>query len=173
MAARVVLESPRSREDRATQGRTTANAPSTSKSLTVQITHPTHPLCGQHFSVVPLFGGKPDPTQILIALPNGEQRLIPSAWTNQVTQPSYPPGVCFLPERLLALRHRLDCLLERVSEQAILMANDIARDEPGGSHANPSPDPLGTDEPRAARPDHRHSGPDALASAQPVSGGRP
>ncbi len=162
-----------SQEDRATLGKTSANAPSTSDTPTVQITHPTHPLCGQTFAVVPLYGGKMDPRQVLILLPNGEQRLIPQEWTNQVAQPDYPPGVCFLPERLLVLRQRLEPLLAKMIEQAILQAAESEPIPPGGSHAKPVCDVVGTVDPRAARPDHRHSGTDAAASGKPAKGGQP
>lgn len=153
-------------------GKTSANAPSTNDSRTVQITHPTHPLRGQSFKVVPLFGGKSDPTQILIALPNGEQRLIPSAWTDVEPPSLYPPSLCFLLEQLTALRQRLDALLAQARGSAILKATQIDPNEAGGSHANLKFDSVGSAQPRAACSDYCHSSADAPASVEPDNGGR-
>jgi hypothetical protein len=102
----------------------------------VQITHPTHPLRGQTFAVVPQFGGKPDPTQLLIALPNGGQQLIPIEWTDQFPRIPYPPGARFLLERLLTARQRVDLLMAKKANQAILMNTESTFDRSGGSHAN-------------------------------------
>ena len=104
--------------------KSTPDALSKRDSFIIRITHPTHPLRGQTFVVQPLFGGRPDPNQLLIALPNGERRLIPQAWTDQVTHIDYPPGACFVAERLLLVRQRLDALLVQAGEQTILMARD-------------------------------------------------
>lgn len=114
-----------------------------------------------------------DPRQVLILLPNGEQRLIPSEWTNQIAQPDYPPGVYFLPERLLALRQRLEPLLARITEQAILKAAETEEDPPGGSHAKLNSDIVGTIDSRTAYPDHCYSGSDVVASGKPTDGGQP
>ncbi len=137
----------------------------------MRITHATHPLRGQSFDVVPLFGGKPDPTQILIVLPNGDRRLIPAAWTDLVFQVGYPPGVCFVPERLVILRQRLDHLLARGDEQVILLAKQVECKEPRDNHANHTADSLGAVDSRTTDPDHRHLSPDVAASYDTVSGG--
>jgi hypothetical protein len=113
-----------------------ANPLRTPDSPVIRITHPTHPLCGQSFEVLPQNGGRPDPSYILVALPDGERRFIPVAWTDQAVQVSYPPGACFLPERLLALRQRLGRLLVRAGEQAMLQAQHNECEEPRDSHAN-------------------------------------
>jgi len=49
---------------------------------TVQVTHPAHPLKGQVLAILPMVGGKPDANQVLVALPDGEQQLIPTEWTD-------------------------------------------------------------------------------------------
>ncbi len=119
-----------------------------------------------------MFGGKPDSTQILVALPNGGQQLIPAEWTDQVNHPQFPPGAFFLFERLVVLRQRLDRLLEKEVKQAILTASEQELDRCGGSYADQqSANPLESDEPRTACPDHRHSGTDAAASMDPGNGG--
>jgi hypothetical protein len=159
-------------EDRAPVGKASPNALSTYDSPTIQITHPTHPLYGQQFAVVPLYGGKMDPRQVLILLPNGEQRLIPAEWTNQVAQADYPAGVCFLPERLLALRQRLDLMLVRTNDQAILKMADTQPLPPGGSHATVDSNTMGTIDAGTACPDYRHPGSDAATSGESTSGGR-
>ncbi len=151
--------------------KSTPDALSKRDSFIVRITHPTHPLRGQTFVVQPLFGGRPDPTQLLIELPNGERRLIPQAWTDQVTRIAYPPGACFVAERLLLVRQRLDTLLAQAGEQTILMAKGLECDEPGGNHANRRDNPLGAVEHRATSSDHRHSCSDAATSIDPTSGG--
>ena len=158
-------------EDKAPRGKSTPDALSKRASFIVRITHPTHPLRGQTFVVQHLFGGKPDPTQLLIALPNGERRLIPQAWTDQAKHIEYPPGTCFVAERLLLVRQRLDALLAQAGEQTILMVTGLECDEPGGNHANRRDDPLGSLERRATSSDHRHSCSDAATSIDPTSGG--
>lgn len=137
----------------------------------MRITHATHPLRGQSFNVVPLFGGKPDPTQILIALPSGDRRLVPAAWTDLVLQVDYPPGAFFVPERLVTLRQRLDHLLAHGDEQVILLAQKDERKEPRDHHANHTTDSLGAVDSRATDPDYRPLSPDVAASADTVSGG--
>ena len=54
---------------------------------TVQITHPAHLLKGQVLVILPMVGGKLDANQVLVALPNGEQQLIPTEWTDLVDHP--------------------------------------------------------------------------------------
>ena len=137
----------------------------------MRITHAAHPLRGRSFKVVPLCGGKPDPTQILIELPNGERRFVPEAWTDLVGQVDYPSGACFVPERLVILRQRLDYLLARGDEQVILLAKPVKCKEPRDHHANHTTDSLGAVDSRTTDPDHRHLNPDGAASADTVSGG--
>lgn len=110
-----------------------------------------------------MLGGKPDPTQILIALPNGEQQLIPVEWTDQANQIQYPPGVLFIFEHLVVLRQRLDHLVAE-EEQAILVVKEQELDRPGGSHVNQrSAKPLESIEPGTTCPDCCHPGTDAAA----------
>ncbi len=119
-----------------------------------------------------MVGGKLDSTQILVALPNGEQQLIPAGWTDQVNPPRSLPGALFLFERLVILRQRLDCLLEKEVKQAILTVNEQEADRSGGSYVDQrSPNPLDSDEPRTTRQDHCHPGRDATAPMEPGNGG--
>jgi hypothetical protein len=121
--------------------------------------------------VVPLFGGKMDPKQVLIALSNGEQRLIPLEWTDQTSHPEYSPGVLFEPDRLLVLRQRVDQLLAKKHERAILVATDTEPNPSGGSHAESHSELMGTVNTRTARPDHCHFSPDAITPGQTTRGG--
>ncbi len=118
-----------------------------------------------------MYGGKPDPTQILIILPNGERQLIPIEWTDQVSQIQYPPGACFVFERLVVLRQRLDHLLSKDSKQTILTANEQELEQRGDSYANRrSTNHLESDESRTTGPDHCHSGADVATSMDPGNG---
>jgi hypothetical protein len=138
----------------------------------VQITHPAHPLKGQILTVLPMVGGKLDSTQILVALPNGEQQLIPTEWTDLENPPRTLPGALFLIERLVLLRQRLDCLLEKEVKQAILTVSESELDRSGGSYVDQrSPNPLGSDEPRTTGQDHCYSDRDAAAPMEPGKGG--
>lgn len=137
----------------------------------VQIVHPTHPFRGQVFDVVLLYGGKQDSTQILIALPNGEQQLIPVEWTDQVNKPQFPPGVLFPFEHLVVLRQRLDHLLGKEDRQAILMAEEQELDRPGGSYVNQrTARALASIESRTASPDYCASCSDVTPSMEPGNG---
>ncbi len=152
-------------------GKTSANPRWKQDSPVIRITHPTHPLRGQSFPVLPQNGGRPDPSYLNIALPNGECRFIPIAWTDQAAPFSYPLGACFRPENLVTLRQRLDELLARLSKQAMLEAQASEHQEPRDSHADHRAEPLGPTERRAARPDHRSAGTDAAAPPDRISGG--
>jgi hypothetical protein len=158
-------------EDRATLRKNPANPLSTPDSSAVRITHPAHPLCGQSFEVLPQNGGRPDPSYVLVMLPNGERRFIPLAWTDQTTQVNYPPGACFLPERLLVLRQRLDHLLVRVGEQAMLQAQHNECKEPSHDYDHCRANPLATTESRTTGPHHRASGADPAAPPGSTAGG--
>jgi len=116
-------------------------------------------------------GGRPDPSYILIALPDGERRFIPLAWTDQVAQVNYPLGACFLPERLLALRQRLDPLLVRVGEKAMLQTQQNDPQERNNSHANYRTETLGTTESRTTGPHHCPTGSDPAAAPESTAGG--
>jgi hypothetical protein len=119
-----------------------------------------------------MVGGKLDSTQVLVALPNGEQQLIPTEWTDLVNPPHSLPGALFLFERLVILRQRLDCLLEKEVKQAILTISETGLDRSGGSYVDQrSTNPMETDEPRAAGQDYCHSGRDAAAPMEPGKGG--
>lgn len=119
-----------------------------------------------------MVGGKLDSTQILVALPNGEQQLIPTEWTDLVQPPPSTPGALFLFERLVILRQRLDCLLEKEVKQAILTVNESELDRSGGSYVDQqSPNPLESDEPRTAGQDYCHSGRAVAAPMESGNGG--
>jgi len=119
-----------------------------------------------------MVGGKLDSTQLLVALPNGEQQLIPTEWTDQADPPRSLPGALFLFERLVILRQRLDFLLEKEVKSAILTSREQVIDRCGGSHGDrKSSNPLESDETRASSQDHCHSGRDAAASMAPGDGG--
>jgi hypothetical protein len=119
-----------------------------------------------------MVGGKLDSTQLLVALPNGEQQIIPTEWTDLCNPPRSLPGALFLFERLVILRQRLDCLLEKEVKQAILTVNEQEPDRSGGSYVDQQfPNPLGSNEPRAAGQDHCDSGRDAAAPMEPRNGG--
>jgi hypothetical protein len=136
----------------------------------VLITHPAHPLKGQILTILPMVGGKLESKQLLVALPNGEQQLIPTEWTDQTDPPHSLPGALFLFERLVILRQRLDSLLE--VKPAILSTSEQVLDQCGGSHVDrQSSNPLESDEPRTAGQDHRHPGRDAPPSTEPGDGG--
>jgi hypothetical protein len=101
--------------------------------------------------------------QVLVALPNGEQQLMPTEWTDLVNPPQCLPGARFLFERLVILRQRLDDLLGKEGKQAILTVREPEVDRKGGSDVDPgSPNPLGSNEPRAAGQDHGNPGRDAV-----------
>lgn len=160
-------------EDRAPVGSNIPNALSKRDSkTTVQITHPAHPLKGQILTVLPMVGGKLDSTQILVSLPNGEQQLIPTEWTDLVDPSRSLPGALFLFERLVILRQHLDCLLEKTVKQAILTVSEPALDQSGGGYVDQrSPDPVGQNEPRTAGQDHCDFGRDVVAPMEPEYGG--
>ena len=119
-----------------------------------------------------MFGGKPDSTQVLIALRNGEQQLIPADWTDLVNHSVYPAGVLFPGERLLVLRQRLDDLLAKEAGQAIIMAKKEELDRPGGSYVNErSANPLEAIKPRTTGPDHCDPGSNAATPMGTGNGG--
>lgn len=118
-----------------------------------------------------MVGGKLDSNQILVALPNGEQQLIPTDWTDQADSPRFLPGALFLFEHLVILRRRLDSLLEREVKQAILTSSEQVLDRCGGSYVNrQSSNALESDEPRTTGQDYCHPGGDAAAPMEPGSG---
>src|SRR3990172_1861853 len=61
----------------------------------VTIVHATHPYHGQKVRVVPRMGRRQTTGEIRVALPTGEKRTIPVAWTDQGEQEEYPDGVYF------------------------------------------------------------------------------
>jgi len=138
---------------------------------TVQITHPAHPLKGQVLAILPMVGGKLDANQVLVALPNGEQQLIPTEWTDLVDQPRSLPGALFLFEHLAVLRQRLDCLLGKTVNQAILTISEPELDRRGGSYVDQrSPNLVGSNESRTAGQDHCNSGRDATTPMESKNG---
>jgi hypothetical protein len=119
-----------------------------------------------------MVGGKLDSAHLLVALPNGQQQLMPTEWTDRVTPPRSLPGALFLFERLVRLRQRLDTLSADEVNPAILSVDKPERDRSGGSHVDPrSPNPLDPDESRSAGQDHGHSGRNAVAPLEPGNGG--
>jgi len=130
---------------------------------TVQITHPAHPLKGQVLAILPMVGGKLDANQVLVALPNGEQQLIPTEWTDLVDQPRSL--------HLAVLRQRLDCLLGKTVNQAILTISEPELDRRGGSYVDQrSPNLVGSNESRTAGQDHCNSGRDATTPMESKNG---
>jgi hypothetical protein len=119
-----------------------------------------------------LYSGKPDSAQqILIALPNSEQQLIPVEWTDQRDQPQFPPGVLFPLERLVVLRQRLDHILGKGDKQAILMVEEQEFNRPGDNHVNQgSAHALESIEPRTASPNYCASGSDVTPPMEPRNG---
>ena len=80
-----------------------------------------------------------------VALPNEEQQLISTEWTDLISPPHTLPGALFLFEHLVILRQRLDCLLEKDVKQAILTVDEPELDRSGGSYVDQrSPGPLGS-----------------------------
>ena len=66
--------------------------------------------------------------EIRVALPTGEQRTIPVAWTDQGEQEEYPEGVYFPVRNLQQLKEALE-RLKAEQEKGIM-----AKDEGGNSH---------------------------------------
>ena len=119
-----------------------------------------------------MVGGKLDSKQVLVALPNGEQQLIPTEWTDRVKPPPSSPGALFLLDHLVVLRRRVDGLLEKEVNQAILTVSEPEPDRSGGSYVDQgSSGSLGSNEPRPAGQDHCHPGRDAVAPMEPGNGG--
>jgi hypothetical protein len=152
--------------------KTSVNTLSKRSPISVEITHPTHPLRGQTFAISPFLGGKPDSDSVLIELPNGDRQLIPLTWTNLHPQTEYPPQTCFLPDCLVKLRQRLDELIHRQEEEQVtLMATELDRGEPGGSHGESQTDLMGSVEPGITCSDYCHPGADATAPLGSGNGG--
>jgi hypothetical protein len=101
----------------------------------VRITHPAHPLQGQSFSVMQHQIQK-DPHVIEIQLPDGERRFVPLDWTDRAPPVVTVPGARFLLANLLAVRQRLDLLLQTPAISDTLPPNHTQLKE-GGSDANP------------------------------------
>jgi hypothetical protein len=119
-----------------------------------------------------MVGGKLDFSHILIGLPNGSQQLIPIEWTDQVEHRQSPPGALFVFEHLVLLRQRLNQLLAKNGQQAILSTGEPVLDLCGGSDVNQSAsNPVGTNEPGTTRPDHCHPSADAAAAMDPGNRG--
>jgi hypothetical protein len=119
-----------------------------------------------------MFGGKPDAEQILIALPNGGQQLIPADWTDQVHHLQCPPGALFPFERLVVLRQRLDRLLAKDDGQAIITAKKEELDRLGGSDVNQrSANPLESIKSRTTCQDYCDPGSDVATPMDTGNGG--
>ena len=96
----------------------------------MRITHPTHPLRGQSFPVIPLQQQK-HPHLIQIRLADDEYRFIPLVWTDQVPPPFSLPGARFLLKNLLTLRQKVDGLLG-ASKKPVMLPPEISP-VPGGN----------------------------------------
>ena len=97
----------------------------------MRITHPTHPLRGQSFAAVE-HQRKENGSLLEIQLANGERRLIPVDWTDQVPPVVTLPEARFLLANLLSVRQRVDELLP-ASEESCILPQDNTEIE-GGSH---------------------------------------
>jgi hypothetical protein len=130
-------------------------------SIVVRITHPAHPLRGQSFAIVQ-HQRKENRSLIEIQLADGECRLVPLEWTDQVPPVVTLPGARFLLANLLSVRQRLDELLPGSKESGILPRDDAEIE--GGSDDTLKPGHLGQADRSATRPDHCHFGADPSAS---------
>lgn len=130
----------------------------------VRITHPAHPLRGQSFPVVRQ--SKENALWVEIQLANGEGRLIPLDWTDQSSPIVTLPETRFLLANLLALRQRVDSLLQTAQESDILPLNHTR----GGSDETRNPVPLVEADRCPTRSDHCLSGTDPAASIDATRG---
>ena len=103
--------------------------------LTVQITHPAHPLRGRSLPVRRVFreGGE---SHYVVEWPDGNPQRIPLAWTDQAQVGSAMAGARFSPHQLLTLRQWLEGRCSRAAvdkdEEANRMAPEKAPDISGG-----------------------------------------
>ena len=134
----------------------------------MRLTHPTHPLRGQSFPVVQQQHRDNIPL-IEIQLPDGECRLIPLDWTDQIPQLAMLPGARFLLANLLSLRQRLDALLPPAKESSILPPEKTEIE--GGSDGTRQPGPVVKTDRGTARSDPRLVSPDVAPASRPATGG--
>jgi hypothetical protein len=104
---------------------------------------------------------------VWIELPNGEQHLIPLAWTDRKPGQNYPSGARFLIETLLQLREMVD---EQAAENGL--KGKMVVEEKGDNHESR------TDQPAVAADDERDTptsdccaGADVAALAGSQAGG--
>ena len=102
----------------------------------LSITHPTHPLRGKSYEVIPEVNSK-HPELVKIRLLSGEQRIIPLSWTDKASPIIASPGGYFLPANLVTLRQRVDDLLSGQTEGETIPAQSQDR---GGRNEIPKTD---------------------------------
>ena len=134
----------------------------------MRLTHPTHPLRGQAFPIVQE-QHKGNGHFLEIQLPDGERRLVPLDWTDQVPRPAKLPGARFLLANLLSLRQRLDALLPAATESSILPLEN--HEIEGGSDGNPEPGRLVQTDRGATHSDPLLAGPDVAPPSRGEAGG--
>ena len=110
-----------------------------------------------------------DTSQVLVELPDGERRYIPTSWTDLAAQSVYPHGMRFPLEQLVAVCQRLAEM--QGCYPAGMMAAITLIEPTGGSHASVHPDQLGRPDPPTAHPDHPPPGADAPAPTGSEQGG--
>lgn len=127
----------------------------------VRITHPTHPLRGQSFATVQ-HQRQENGSLFEIQLANGERRLIPVDWTDQIPPLVTLPEARFLLANLLSVRQRVDELLPACKESFILPQDNTEIE--GGSNDTAKGGHLVEADRCPTRPSHCHSGADPSAS---------
>lgn len=135
---------------------------------TVRITHPTHPLRGQSFSVIHQ-QHRDNVERLEIQLPDGECRLIPLDWTDQVPHMVTLPGTRFLLANLLCLCQRLDALLPSAKESSILPLNKTEVE--GGSDGTHKSGRMVETDRGTACSDPRLAGSNVAPASRPTAGG--
>ena len=112
---------------------------------------------------------KDDVHLIEIELPDGECRLLPLDWTDQMPHPVTLPGARFLLANLLCLRQRLDALLPSARESSILPQETTEVE--GGSDGARKPSGVVETNRDAACSNPRLAGPDVAPANRPTAGG--
>ena len=107
--------------------------------------------------------------EVLIQLPDGQQRFIPLDWTDQARPQITLPGACFLLVHLLTLRKRLEALSQENQKFGTIPSQSNQQVE-GGRNGKAGPVHVGPNYPGAAYPGDCHFGTDDPAPIEP--GGR-
>jgi len=127
-------------------------------------------LRGQSFPIVQEQHWHKDNAHLLeIQLPDGERRLVPLDWTDQIPQPVTPPGARFLLANLLSVRQRVDALLPAATESSILPLEK--HETEGGSDGTPEPGRLVQTERGATHSAPFLAGPDVAPPRRRAAGG--